>query len=398
MKKYFLMLSLIGGLLTGCSKADEAEKKTLPNGPDPAPAPIAEDKLIEAGKAYTLSPGVGGPNEPNQVYVDLSSGKMTSVRRDTWDLAFYCGDDFRVILNSSIAMTVKETPSTDIHKFVAPDDKILFSDDPKFPSQKLVTDHLIDDPRGILQEEAGLEGTGTAIARISEKEEENKVYLLNRGNEISTTTPEVGGINLQGAHRGFMKIRITRNGNGYQLSYAKNDELKDIKTVTISKDPEYNFVFLSLTTGQRVQVQPKKKNWDLCFSPSTSWFSTQKEKIGSPANSATFFPDMIISNLHGQTKATIFQSSDKSEEKRNVDYAAYTKEKALKIDFSKEKYNSQMVIGRNWRDNQTGALIRNELYYLIKDGDGNYFKLKILSMKNDKGERGYPAFEYELLK
>lgn len=397
MKKYFLMLALIGGLLTGCSKADEAEKKPLPDGPDPT-APIPEDKLIEAGKAYTLSPGVGGPNEPNQVYVDLSSGKMTSVRRDTWDLAFYCGDDFRVILNSSIAMTVKEIPSTDIHKFVAPDDKILFSDDPKFPSQKLVTDHLIDDPRGILQEEKELEGTGTAIARISEKEEENKVYLLNRGNEISTTTPEVGGINLQGAHRGFMKIRIKRSGNGYELSYAKNDELKDIKTVTISKDPEYNFVFLSLTTGQQVQVQPKKKNWDLCFSPSTSWFSTQKEKIGSPANSATFFPDMIISNLHGQTKATIFQSSDKSEEKRNVDYAAYTKEKALKIDFSKEKYNSQMVIGRNWRDNQTGALIRNELYYLIKDGDGNYFKLKILAMKNDKGERGYPSFEYELLK
>ena len=398
MKKYFLMLSLIGGLLTGCSKADEAEKKTLPDGPDPAPAPIPEDKLIEAGKAYTLSPGVGGPNEPNQVYVDLSSGKMTSVRRDTWDLAFYCGDDFRVILNSSIAMTVKETPSTDIHKFVAPDTEILFSDDPKFPSRKAITDHLIDDPRGTLQEEAGLGGTGTAIARISEKEEENKVYLLNLGNEISTTTPEIGGINLQGAHRGFMKVRITRNGNGYQLSYAKNDELKNIKTVTISKDPEYNFVFLSLTTGQKVQVQPKKKNWDLCFSPSTSWFNTQKEKIGSPFNSATFFPDMIISNLHGQTKATIFESSDKSEEKRNAEYTAYTKEKALKIDFSKEKYNSQMVIGRNWRDNQAGALIRNELFYLIKDGDGNYFKLKMLAMKNDKGERGYPSFEYELLK
>lgn len=398
MKKYFLMLSLIGGLLTGCSKADEAEKKPLPDGPDPAPAPIPEDKLIEAGKAYTLSPGVGGPNEPNQVYVDLSSGKMTSVRRDTWDLAFYCGDDFRVILNASIAMTVKETPSTDIHKFVAPDTGILFSDDPRFPSRKAITDHLIDDPRGILQEKAGLEGTGTAIARVSEKEEENKVYLLNLGNEISTTTPELGSINLQGTHRGFIKIRVKRSSNGYELSYAKNDELKDIKTITISKDPEYNFVFLSLTTGQKVQVQPKKKNWDLCFSPSTSWFSTQKDKIGSPFNSATFFPDMIISNLHGQTKATIFESSDKSEEKRNAEYTAYTKEEALKIDFSKERYNSQMVIGRNWRDNQGGALIRNELYYLIKDGDGNYFKLKMLTMKNDKGERGYPSFEYELLK
>ena len=398
MRKYFLMLSLIGGLLVNCSKADEAEKKPLPPTPSPAPTPSPEKNLIEAGKAYTLLPEVGGANEPNQVYVDLSSGKMTSIRRDTWDLAFYCGDDFRVILNSSIAMTVKETPSTDIHKFVAPDTRILFSDDPRFPSRKAITDHLIDDPRGILQEEAGLEGTGTAIARVSEKEEENKVYLLNLGNEISTTTPELGSINLQGTHRGFIKIRVKRSSNGYELSYAKNDELNDIKTITISKDPEYNFVFLSLTTGQKVQVQPKKKNWDLCFSPSTSWFSTQKDRIGDPSNSATFFPDMIISNLHGQTKATIFQSSDKSEEKRNAEYSAYTKEKALKINFSLEKYNNQMTIGRNWRDNQGGALIRNELYYLIKDGDGNYFKLKMLAMKNDKGERGYPAFEYELLK
>lgn len=398
MRKYFLMLSLIGGLLVNCSKADETEKKPLPPTPSPAPTPSPEKNLIEAGKAYTLLPEVGGANEPNQVYVDLSSGKMTSIRRDAWDLAFYCGDDFRVILNSSIAMTVKETPSTDIHKFVAPDTRILFSDDPRFPSRKAITDHLIDDPRGILQEEAGLEGTGTAIARVSEKEEENKVYLLNLGNEISTTTPELGSINLQGTHRGFIKIRVKRSSNGYELSYAKNDELNDIKTITISKDPEYNFVFLSLTTGQKVQVQPKKKNWDLCFSPSTSWFSTQKDRIGDPSNSATFFPDMIISNLHGQTKATIFQSSDKSEEKRNAEYSAYTKEKALKINFSLEKYNNQMTIGRNWRDNQGGALIRNELYYLIKDGDGNYFKLKMLAMKNDKGERGYPAFEYELLK
>ena len=97
----------------------------------------------------------------------------------------------------------------------------------------------------------------------------------------------------------------------------------------------------------------------------TSWFSTQKEKIASPSNSVTYFFDMIISNLHGNTKTTIFQSSDKSEEKRNQKYNAYNKEKALRIDFSQEKYNNQMIIGRNWRDNQLGNLVRNELYWAI---------------------------------
>ena len=394
MKRYVLMLALLGGVLASCSKNEEETKKPLT--PEVPQAP--QGGLVEAGKAYTVLPEVGGANQPNQVYVDLSSGKMTKIKRDTWDLAFYCGEDFRVLLNASLAMSVKPTEYTDITKFVVPDRSILFEDDPRFPAQKLISKHLIDDPRGILQEQTGLEGTGTAIAQVSSTEEVNKVYLLNMGSEISTTTPEVGGVNLQGAHRGFMKIRITRSGNDYKIAYAKNDELEKINTLTITKNPEYNFIFLNLSTGKTVQVQPKKKDWDLCFTPSTSWFSTQKEKIASPSNSVTYFPDMIISNLHGGTKATIFQSSDKSEEKRNQEYSAYNKEKALRIDFSQEKYNNQMIIGRNWRDNQLGNLVRNELYYLIKDGDGNYFKLKILSMKNDKGERGYPAFEYELLK
>ena len=34
----------------------------------------------------------------------------------------------------------------------------------------------------------------------------------------------------------------------------------------------------------------------------------------------------------------------------------------------------------------------------IQDGDGNFFKLKMKALKNDAGERGYPVFEYELLK
>src|SRR5690606_21444154 len=33
-----------------------------------------------------LEPNTGGPNEQNAVFVDLSTGTMTEVQRDTWDL------------------------------------------------------------------------------------------------------------------------------------------------------------------------------------------------------------------------------------------------------------------------------------------------------------------------
>ena len=44
-----------------------------------------------------------------------------------------------------------------------------------------------------------------------------------------------------------------------------------------------------------------------------------------------------------------------------------------------------------------GGVIRN-IYFAIQDGDGNFFKLKMKALKNDAGDRGYPVFEYELLK
>ncbi|MFB1041230.1 MAG: HmuY family protein, partial [Polaribacter sp.] len=60
-------------------------------------------------------PTIGGPNEPNQVYVDLSSNKETVVRRDAWDLGFYGGEEFRVTINGSLYMAVSAVTNTDIN-------------------------------------------------------------------------------------------------------------------------------------------------------------------------------------------------------------------------------------------------------------------------------------------
>ena len=60
-------------------------------------------------------PTIGGPNEPNQVYIDLSSNKETVVRRDTWDLGFYGGEEFRVSINGSLYMALSQLPNTDIN-------------------------------------------------------------------------------------------------------------------------------------------------------------------------------------------------------------------------------------------------------------------------------------------
>ena len=58
-----------------------------------------------------VNPSVGGATQPNQIWFDLSSGTETMNQRTDWDLAFYSGDQFKVILNSSIMMAAGLIPN-----------------------------------------------------------------------------------------------------------------------------------------------------------------------------------------------------------------------------------------------------------------------------------------------
>src|SRR5690554_6633741 len=64
----------------------------------------------------TVSAEVGGPTQPNQVWIDLSNPENTAIPtlRTDWDLGFYNGTEFRVILNNSILMAAAAIESNDI--------------------------------------------------------------------------------------------------------------------------------------------------------------------------------------------------------------------------------------------------------------------------------------------
>ena len=400
MKKIILSLSIAAFMFGACQKESEPEKK-LPEGNGTQTSTTEQGTASGTLSVKPLTPitvqaEVGGANEPNQVYIDLSTGKTTVIKRDTWHLAFYCGDDdFRVLINPAIAMSALEQETTDINKRVEEDKTILVKTDTTNPSPNhLVSRRLIDDPRGYLAPRNNEPGSGTAIAGVSAKDDENKVYLLSMGFAISDKAPVKGSVNLLGAHNGWGKVRITREGNAYKVQYAKNTvtNKSDIKTFTVTKNPAYSFVYLNLESGQMVQVTPKKKDWDLCFTTTTGWLSQQY----NVQSTVTFYPDIIVTNLHGGTRATFFSPAASLPE-RDKNYSEYTLEKAKTLDLSKPKYETQIVVGKNWRDMINGGIIRN-IYFAIQDGDGNFFKLKMKALKNDAGDRGYPVFEYELLK
>src|SRR5699024_12297236 len=94
----YLLLALgVTLAVTSCKRSD-----------DPVPDIPPSD-----GTQMTLNGGEGGSAAENTVFVDLSADKQTPVKRTTWNLGFYNGNQFRVILNSTNDYTAIEVKQTE---------------------------------------------------------------------------------------------------------------------------------------------------------------------------------------------------------------------------------------------------------------------------------------------
>ena len=311
-------------------------------------------------------PTIGGPNEPNQVYVDLSSNKETVVRRDIWDLGFYGGEEFRVAINGSLYMAVSPLLSTDINSVNSLSVAAL---------QPLVAVGTFDPGN-----EAYVDGISgnileTAISEITVDDSNNPVYLVNLGVEIGTVQPNTGSVAIAGQSRGWKKIRILRDGNGYILRYADLDATS-YNEISISKDADFNFTFFSFKTNRIVNVEPQKLQWDIAFTV----FTNSITGAGSYG-----FSDFCLHNRKGG--ASSYSLVD-----NNITYENFT---TTNINDSLLQ-ESQIVIGSSWRNVFDGTANSN-IYYVLKDANNNYFKIRFLDLVNESGERGYPRFEYTLI-
>ncbi|MDW8849177.1 HmuY family protein [Flavobacterium sp. MMLR14_040] len=343
---------------------------------------ISENKSIQvnfnetASLGNALAPEVGGPTEPNQVFVDLSSGKMTAVPRVSWDLGFYSGTDFRVIINHTVRMTAKETTSVNIDEVQAEDETMLVNGSGSTTQ--------IDDPAGDI--------TKTAIAVISATDADNKVYVINMGSNPGTVDPKVGSEGTgTGPSRGWKKVRILRSGNDYKVQYADLAATTH-EEIIVSKNVAYNFTFLSLLDKKTVSVEPQKTQWDISF---TSFTNTTPTPTGglAPYN----FADFVLNNLKGGAKAYQVLTTA-------FTYDAFTLANVDNAKFTDDQRN----IGSNWRGTVSGTdangnptsgfAARSDRFFVVKDPAGNVYKVRFTAGVNAAGERGYPTFQYAILK
>lgn len=317
------------------------------------------------GSTLTLNGLIGsesGASAGNSVFVDFSVDKQSSAARASWDLGFYSGTDFKVILNHTMGATAIALTKTDLNTVTAADTTALATNSTLALGQGLGSFSYIDNVDGT----ASTYLAGTAIKTVSATDAENPVYIVNRG-----------AAGLLGDNRGWEKIRVLRNGSGYTLQYAKINETT-FKTLTVTKDAAYNFKYVSFVTGA-VTVEPVKAAWDI------EWTLTSYK--ASATIPYTYSDFVLINFVGGVTAAEVLTST--------VTYADFKEANLSGITF----LGTRDVIGSNWRATTGTIGVKTDRFYVVKDGEGNVYKLKFVSfISNDTGVRGKPVVEYKLVK
>ncbi len=366
----FKVIKQSGLLLSGT----ESIKFTIANAGDLTIGNTKESTLkfstivSEGSAAFELpgkTTGATGSNYANMVFVDFSNNAAVAADRKSWNLGFRSGSDFRVVLNHAYQSVASATDKTDITQVTEADAEgidLNFS-----PGDGLLTN--VDDWTGDL--------TKTAIAEISANDNNNKVYFVASESTKATVSE-------------WFKVKITRNGDGYKLQYAKINET-NIKTLEVPKKEDYNFTFVSLENNAIVDVEPKALNWDIQWGYST---------YNSGLNTPYWFQDFIVLNTIAGAEAAqilVFEADGEtaaSEATTIARFDAFGEGDLSGVTFLK----TRDAIGSNWRST-IGSGIRRDRFYLVKDPLGNIYKVRFVKMGvGDTGERGKPEIDYKLVK
>lgn len=353
-----IFLILVSLSVLSCFKEDDAVVPILPY----------HGTIMSSGEQ-------ADPTYRHQLWFDLSSGTAKQTERNVWDLGFYSGNEFRVILNTSLLMAaapiegvteleqVNSEMVEELKNFVRVAD---FNTDNSIYVDKLNGDYLND---------------GTVIAEISANPDENKVYLLNlgrrnySGNILPDTAYPAGG------NRGWKKIKILREGaDAYRIQYADLDATEHNEFV-IHKNPAYNFVFFSVQNEVIADAEPLKQNWDFCYTVFTN--------VVEGAGTYIFSDYIMTNNLAGVGAYKVMVLGGEDPE------LVYNDFKKSDIDASKFVYNDHTIIGDDWRD--VFSNVYGDRFFILKNPEGKYFKLRFIRFKDDAGYRGFMQFEFTAL-
>lgn len=275
-----------------------------------------------------------------QVFYNLKTNSVVSTNLKTaWDLGFETGTEgYHLILNASKVMLAYNKGAKSFEEVT--------------DTNGFYQNQQWDSPSGSLDSTA-----------IGDWRATTQTYIIDRG--YSET----------GAHQGFRKLQIRSvDAAKYVIRYANLNGTGE-QSIVITKDNAYNFMFLSLTSNQLVKVEPPKDKWDLVFTQYTHIFYNP---------TMTYLVTGCLLNRY-QTQATLDKSSEFSA-------ISYSNALAYKLTAG---INS---IGYDWKT-YTGSTytVNSKFNYIIRTGEGVYYKLHFIDFFNASGAKGNPKWEYQQL-
>jgi hypothetical protein len=278
-------------------------------------------------------------NYKNQVWYRLSDNSIVSTNnKSDWDLGFETSAlGFYIILNSSKAMKAYKTSFVNLSQAT--------------DTVGLGVGGTADFPSGNLDSTA-----------IGNWQTTNTVYIINRG------------YNEFGQHQGYYKLKInSATTSQYTFDYADIYSSTSIQGI-VNKNEDYNFNMYSFTTNQQLTIEPKKSDYDLCF---------------------TQYSHVYYSPIHFYQVTGVLSNNHNTKVMRITDkpFSDIAISDTLNRVFSVNK-NS---IGYDWKtfDLNTNLFTVNpNINYIIKDSKGFYYKLHFIDFYSSSGVKGYPKFEF----
>lgn len=319
----YLLIAAIAVLFCSC------EKKELP-------APV-----YDRGDLITSQVDMGS-NYKSQIWFSLGENRVISTNfRTDWDLAFEAsGTGKHIMLNGSKGMKVYKTNHTDLAQVT--------------DTTGLEVGSAIDSPSGKLDSTA-----------FGAWDSPNTVYVVNRG------------YNEAGVHQGYYKVKIASATAG-NFTFDYGDVFgTQVMQGTVNKNEDYNFVMFSFTTGHEAYIEPKKTQYDLCFTYYTHFFT----------NPFQYY--QVAGVLHNTNGTRVIKIKDKP-------FMDITPGDTLGRQFSADRN----AIGYDWKEfnlNTNQYTVHPNFCYLIKDQKGYFYKLHFIDFYTTAGIKGAPKFEFKKL-
>lgn len=305
------------------------EKKELP-----APA-------FDRGDLITNQVDMGSTYK-NQLWFSLGENRIISTNmRTDWDLAFEASaGGNHIMLNGSKGMKVYKTLQTDLAQVT--------------DTTGLEVNARIDAPSGKLDSTA-----------FDGWDNPNTVYIINCGYSEA------------GVHQGYYKLKIaSANASNYTFEYGDVFGTQ-VMQGTVNKHADYNFVMFSFATGHEAYIEPRKTDYDLCFTVYTHFFT----------NPFQYY--QVNGVLQNHYKTRVMNIKDKP-------FMDIVISDTLGRSFSTDR-NS---IGYEWKTfslNTNLFTIDPTHCYIIQDNKGYFYKLHFIDFYTTAGIKGAPKFEFKKL-